>query len=57
MEDLYYHGCVNGNKTEMKRELSKKDYIIKKIKIIIDCHVKSLSNLFKDWDFINSIRF
>ena len=51
----YYHIYFDDNRTEINKcYLTKKDKV-QKIKLIIDCEVKSLKGLFKDCDCIQKI--
>ena len=51
----HYHIYFDDNKKEIKKYyLTKKD-IVQKIKVIIDCEVKSLHGLFKDCECIQKI--
>ena len=57
-EELYYHIFFNDNQEEIgnKTYINKKDKVTK-IRIVIDYHVKSFENLFKNCECIKSIKF
>ena len=53
----YYHVYFNDNEEDIKRNYYTKNNEVKKIKIILDYEIKSLSGLFRYCKCIKSINF
>ena len=57
-DNKYYHIYLNNDKNEIKRAyISLKDYIVSKIKIIINYQVNLIKGLFLECEYIESIYF
>ena len=56
-EKKYFHIYFNDDKEEIKKNNLKEEDKVKKIKIIIDYHVKFFAHLFEECECIESIKF
>ena len=56
-DEIYYHIYFNNKKEEIKRNYIKKGEKVENIKILINCQIKSLKDLFKYCSCIESINF